>query len=306
MPTATPLKRPTPGVKRPDPAKIGARCALPLHPDHAAALASPLPASVDNSLQPATDQGQSSSCTAHSLIKGVQILTGFQGSEHVLYSLTGTLEGENPPADDGRQCVDCLTVVSTQGVHPFEGNSPDGRNSDIWTANDTSAEPPNVCLPATPAETANLTKFALGANSIDPAASNLSDLLASCLAAKGIVYLGTEIGQAFEQLQGATVAQPDPNANDPNGGGHALIIVGYRTMADGSRQFKVQNSWGETWDENGECWASLAWCAACWELHPLLPIPSGPPSTQPAPPDPDSTGPQFVDPTPPGPLGPAS
>ena len=264
--------RPPPGVKRPDATKQAERCALPLHPDHAEALASPLPDTADNSKLPPTDQGQSSSCTAHSLIKGVEIVAGFVGSEHVLYSMSGALE-ESPIADNGRQCVDCLTVVSTMGVAPFAGPSPDGRNSDIWTPTDAMSPPPNVNLPATPAETtaAASNKFALGSNSLDPAAANLSDLLASCLAAKGVVYLGTQVGQAFEQLQGQTVAQPDP-ANDPNAGGHALIIVGYRTMPDKTRQFKVQNSWGESWDEAGECWASLAWCAACWELHPLLPV----------------------------------
>ena len=191
-------------------------------------------------------------------------LTGFRGSMHVLYSMAGTKEGERPLADDGRLCTDCLEVIASQGVAPFEGPTADGRNSDV--------DPSNATSPATPAEVAaaasNLVN--LGENSIDPNDPNVSDLVASCLAAGGIVYLGTQVGQAFEQLAGAMVAQPDP-ANDPNAGGHALDIVGYRTMPDGSRQFKVQNSWGESWDEAGECWASLAWVQACWELHPLLP-----------------------------------
>ena len=258
--------RPPRGVKRPNSATIARRCAAPLHPAHAAALAAPLPAAADNSLHPDTDQGQTSSCTAHALIKAIEILTGYRGSMHVLYSLTGVYEGENPIADDGRQCTDCLAVVATQGVAPFEGPTSDGRNSDI----DAS----NACTPATAAEmaAAGAHLVGLGANSIDPADPNLSDLVASCIAAGGVVYLGTEVGQAFEQLNGATVAQPDPDPNDPNGGGHALIITGYRTMPDGSRQFRVQNSWGESWDDSGECWASLAWVQATWELHPLLPL----------------------------------
>jgi len=203
------------------------------------------------------------------LIKAIEILTGFRGSMHVLYSLTGALEGESPLADDGRQCVDCLTVVATQGVAPFEGPTPDGRNSDV-----TTDAPANVCVTATSDEVtaAAQHKFALGENSIDPTAANLSDLLAACLAAKGVIYLGTEVGQAFESLSGDTVAEPDTVPNDPNGGGHALIIVGYRTNAAGAREFKVQNSWSVSWDLQGTCWVSLAWCAACWELHPLLPV----------------------------------
>jgi hypothetical protein len=265
--------RPTHGTKRPNKAELDHRCAQPLHPAHAAALAAPLPASADNSLQPVTDQGQSSACTWHSLVKGIQICTGFYGSMHVGYSCTGELEGETPLADDGRQCTDSLTVAATIGVCPFEGDSPDGRNSDIYTAADTTAKPANVCLPATAAEKALAAerRFDFGGNSISPTDADVSNLVAGCLAAKGVVYLGTQVGAAFEQLAGETVAVPDP-ANDTSGGGHALIIVGYRTASDGSRQFRVQNSWGESWDENGECWASLAWVQACWELHPLLPI----------------------------------
>lgn len=280
-----PLHRPPPGVKRSDPAKLAHRLGQPLHAAHAAMLAAhidgscPLPDSVDNSLQPATDQGQSSSCTAHSLVKAVEILTAasgaaFRGSMHVLYSLTGTLEKESPLADDGRQCVDCLEVVATQGLAPFAGPTPDGRNSDVTDAADGDSSP-NVCVPATTEEVtaASMHKFDFGQNSVDPASAQLSDLLASCLAAKGVVYLGTQVGQVFESLTGDTVAEPDTIPSDPNGGGHALIIVGYKTV-NGVRVFLVQNSWSKQWDNSGLCWASLAWCGACWELHPLLPIPA--------------------------------
>ena len=273
------MTRPPPGVRRTDPRFIAIRCLRSLRPAHAAALAAPLPAAVDNSRHPDTNQGQSSACTAHALVKCVEIVTGFSGSEHVLYSLSGTRGGENPLVDDGRCLSDCLAVIQTMGLAPFEGPSPDGRNSDVWTADDTSV-PPNVCVAATAAEIGAASEHVyagLGLNSIDPADSNVSNLVAACLAAGGAVYLGTQVGQAFEQLGGTTIAQPDP-ANDPNGGGHALALVGYRTASDGSRQFRVQNSWGESWDDAGECWASLAWLQACWELHPLVPASPAPPT----------------------------
>ena len=95
--------------------------------------------------------------------------------------------------------------------------------------------------------------------------------------------------KARERLPGCGFIQadiadwkPDP-ATDPDGGGHALALVGFRTMPDGSRQFRVQNSWGEAWDDAGECWASTAWMAACWELHPVLaPLEAGAPDPSPA------------------------
>ena len=257
---AGPARRPPPGVKRPDRRKLAARSPAHLEPRIAAALAQPLPPSVDHSLLPVTDQGETSTCTWHALAKAIEILTGTCASMRVGYALTGELEAD--PRDDGRQLVDCLTVARSFGVAPF-GGPVEGRNSDISVA--------NVCAPVTPVERASAAGrlVDLGQATILARAPNVSDLCAAALAAGSVIYLGTQVGQAFEHLSGQTVAVPDPT-NDPDGGGHALLIVGYRTLADGSRAFIVQNSWGEAWDLSGECLASVAWVAACWELHPLL------------------------------------
>ena len=253
--------RPRPGVRRPDPYKLHARIA---HKYGAAAL----PASVDLSCGKVTDQGQSSSCTAHALAKGAEIAaSGFLASEHALYRLTGELE--NDYGDDGRQLIDCLTIARTRGLAPFGGPSPDGRNSDVWTAQDTSLRPPNVTLACSPAELAALHPLDFGQTSIDPTAADLEQEACAALAAGHPLYVGGQVGSAFEALSGAMVAVPDP-ANDPTGGGHAMLVAGYRTMPDGSRPFRVYSSWGESWDDAGECWASLAWLASMWEIHPLV------------------------------------
>lgn len=34
---------------------------------------------------------------------------------------------------------------------------------------------------------------------------------------------------------------------------HALIVVGYRTV-EGKIQFRIRNSWGKNWGDNGYCW----------------------------------------------------
>ena len=226
-----------------------------------------LPASTDLHKDPPLDQGQTSSCTAHALTKGVEILTGALGSQHVLYSLTGARQGDL--TDSGRQCSDTIAVAREQGLAPFEGDV-EGRHSDVSTT--------NVTAPATYDETkaALAHRVDLLPLRIDPAIPDLSDRIVASLAIGSPVYLGTEVGAAFEDLGAGMVAQPTP-ANDTSGGGHALVIVGHRTNADGSRDFRVQNSWGESWDEAGECWASLAWVAATWELYPLS-IAAGSPS----------------------------
>jgi hypothetical protein len=219
-----------------------------------------LPAATNNTKDPKTDQGPTSSCTAHALVKGVEILIGFFGSMHVLYGLTGQRQGDL--SDDGRQLSDNIIVAITQGLAPFEGDV-EGRHSDISTANATT--------PPTFEETkaALEHKFQLLQLRIDPAVPGFEKKLIATLALGSSIYLGTQVGSAFENLGNGMIAQPDP-ANDTSGGGHALLIVGHRTNADGTYDWLIQNSWGETWDENGECWASTAWVVACWELHPLL------------------------------------
>lgn len=59
-------------------------------------------------------------------------------------------------------------------------------------------------------------------------------------------------------------------------GGHAMCFVGYN---DQTRQLKVRNSWGPTWNGDGHCFMSYddwSWVVECWGIDPVLP-PSIPP-----------------------------
>jgi hypothetical protein len=40
--------------------------------------------------------------------------------------------------------------------------------------------------------------------------------------------------------------------------GHAVVLAGYRTLPNGSRQFLIHNSWGSRWGQNGYGWISEA------------------------------------------------
>ncbi len=218
------------------------------HPRIAAALAAPLPISVDLTKGDPYDQGQSNACSCHAAPKGVEIVSGFVGSMRGLYADTGML-------DDGRTLVDVLHSLRNVGLASFTGRV-GARYSDV-------ADPPNA-VNGLPYGTSKL-RFDLGEHIIPPTAPNLSDQLAASIATGCPVYIASAVGASFDALTVGTVAEPDPTAV----AGHALLIVGYRTTITGERQFRVTNSWG-AWDENGECWVSLAWVAACWELHPLI------------------------------------
>jgi len=40
--------------------------------------------------------------------------------------------------------------------------------------------------------------------------------------------------------------------------GHAVVLAGYRTLPDGSKQFLIHNSWGTSWGDRGYGWISEA------------------------------------------------
>lgn len=53
--------------------------------------------------------------------------------------------------------------------------------------------------------------------------------------------------------------EPDVNKTVHIGGalagGHALMLAGYQSY-NGARRYRLENSWGKTWGDNGGCWIS--------------------------------------------------
>jgi hypothetical protein len=284
------MPRPPTGVRRSDPAKLARLVGAHLHPAIGTAMAAPpaLYSDLTPYLSPRKDQGQTGTCSCHALSTGAyaaQKLAGIQtpldASPHVLYSVSGRIEvGHTGPLwDNGRQLVDVLEAARTVGLAPQQGPTPDGRNSDVWSDADTGGTPPgNVCVDATPAElgAANLHEFDFGHHTIDPTAADVEAQVIATLTAQvpAPILLGTLVGQQFEAAGPGTIVEPA--GDDSTAGGHALLIVGHRTLADGTRQFRVCNSWSGSWGESGEIWASSAWLRACWELHPITMTPKGP------------------------------
>lgn len=273
------------GAKPSHPSKLAAKKAAALHPAIAALLAASVPASVDLAPfePPRLDQGQTGSCTAHSLSGSTSTAcrkaghqVGFEPSPRETYATTRGIERANStPAgqplplltDSGAEPADVFTACAQFGIAPMQGPTPDGRNSDVWSDADTSAQPPNVNSEpdANQLQQAGTT-LVTGEYAISPSDANISDQVAASLAAGFPVYVATFVDTAFEQLQPGQVAQP-PNQNDPNGGGHAIYLSGYTTNPDGSRTFILTNSWGIGWCDNGRCLVSEAWLKACWELY---------------------------------------
>lgn len=87
------------------------------------------------------------------------------------------------------------------------------------------------------------------------------------------VTFGTQVSHKFLDATGSkTITKPE--TFEPIAGGHAMCIVGYETLAQGTL-FEVVNSWGQGWRDNGFfrmtdeylCWSftSDLWCVRGWE-----------------------------------------
>jgi len=250
-----------------------------LHPAVRAVLAAPLPASFDlHQFEPNVfDQGASGSCTANATSAGVAVGFAAAGkplafipSQRAMYATTRAYEralttapGQPLPTltDSGAELADVYATIARYGVCPMlEATTSDGRFSDVEMST-LNAEPAAQDLMSA----ANT--IVLGPYGVDPTSSNASDVLAAAIVAGIPVGVATWVGQAFMSLGANDVAQPEQDGVG-DGGGHALLVTGWRTV-NGARQWRVRNSWGASWCDSGYCWASEAWTQACWELHPL-------------------------------------
>jgi len=64
------------------------------------------------------------------------------------------------------------------------------------------------------------------------------------------VIFGLDLWAAFEDYSGGEIDSVGPDEK----GGHMLCCLGFRTNQDGSRSFRVLNSWSASWGDKGWCW----------------------------------------------------
>jgi len=78
------------------------------------------------------------------------------------------------------------------------------------------------------------------------------NMIKSCIAAKYPIYIAILIDQSFDNLQSPYIWSSKYGTVR---GGHAVTVVGYD---DAKGAFKVQNSWGAGWKNNGFFWISYS------------------------------------------------
>ena len=262
-------------LKKCDPSKVA-------HRFHVAFLLGTIAAAQpkgDGILVPGTllDQGGSGTCHTHSLcgacdcaLKAQSTPAPFFGSPRTLASCVYAdvrspklvPGGQVPPlTDDGADLQDDATALAGWGLAPIQAPTSDGRYSDVEN------DPPNNVFPEV--DPSQLQRaFQVSGEYQIPVDGNAAKNVALCIDAGIPVQIGIFVDTAFERLTSGEIAQP-ANQNDPKGGGHALYIYGYRTNAEGQYEFRVRNSWGSSWCDSGDFWASAAWVASAWELFPI-------------------------------------
>lgn len=213
-----------------------------------------LPASVDlsNMCAPIRNQGTLGSCTAFALGDGAMnyemrrvygdLGWDFSGDNEkigprYLYVETGK-DQQLACSPEGRYYDRTVNWLKTNGI-PLEASAPylPTPCSDAWTqaATGDAAVLRPVRAEAVPCTT-------------DAGITQVKTLLAQ----GRVVPCGTLLDEAFMNW---TPQQQPWSFTGPHNGGHAMCIVGYD---DSKQAFKVRNSWGPEWGDNGHVWIKYA------------------------------------------------
>lgn len=235
------------------------------------------PSSHSNELNapPVKDQGQTGSCTGHATSGAISLTLRAGGealpwepSEAGIYTIARCvsraddvgLEPLPPLTDDGAEPNEVMRGISEFGVRPSRGPTSDGRNSDAELAT-INAEPRLDELEE------DAIDLLIGEYEINNGPST-PGLVKQAIASGFGVCVGFYVDTRFEEYSGAGELG-EPDFTDPNGGGHYVYLVGYRTAADGSLIVHGRNSWGKSWGRFGDFEASQAWLLDAFQIEVL-------------------------------------
>lgn len=260
------------GCRRDQPHKHVQKCSRTLV---GAAPKNPASADVSGFAAGVLDQGPTGACTGHGGAQGLVIAFAAAGrplpfvpSPDGLYRDERCLErtkgpdGTFPPlTDEGAEPADLFRAGALCGVRAIQAPTADGRNSDVDPA--TVNDEPRLDQSATEALT-----IITGGYRIDETAADMAEQVCAALAAKMPVGLGFFCDSRFQAWTPAAGPLNSYNLQDQTGGGHFVVIVGYRTDASGARIFRILNSWSALWGDTGFIEVTTAWLrAVAWDLY---------------------------------------
>ena len=197
-----------------------------------------LPAKVDLTSQfgAVYDQGQLGSCTGNALAGAFefdlrkQSLPEFIPSRLFIYYNERRIEG-TVSSDSGSQIRDGVKTIVRQGVCP--------ETAWPYDISKFANKPPAACY--TDALTHQATSYQRVPRTLEQ--------MKGCLAEGFPFVFGFTVYDSFESQDVAkTGVVPMPSPDESVLGGHAVVAVGYD---DADERFRVRNSWGTGWGQEG-------------------------------------------------------
>lgn len=231
--------------------------------------AGPVPAAVDHRMDgtegPVKDQGAVGVCTAVSLSSAMDNAVRRMGRQDVLSALhIWSKYGVPTMGDAGDKNVEQnLTVEQTWAYDPAKAckisREPfDSCSAAYGVASGSASLDPAIQAENTRADASGRYKLAaLEKLQVKPA--NI-DEVSAVLAGGDDVWASFWVNDEAwmsRSLQNAVIPDYETNSNT----GHAVVLAGYRTIANGTKQFLVHNSWGTRWGDQGYGWLSEAMVA---------------------------------------------
>ncbi|APR84715.1 Hypothetical protein A7982_10064 [Minicystis rosea] len=229
----------------------------------------PLPAAVDHRAEgsegPVKDQGAVGSCTAVSLSTAMDNAVRRMGRQDV---------------------ISALHIWSNYGIGVMGRAGDSNLDKSLTVENVWQYDPIKACkLVRTPMDSCTTAYgVASGSESFDPALkaehtnadaqgryklSGLEQLRAKPADPNemaGVLAGGDDIWISFSVNDQAWMSRSLTNGvisdyDVTDDVGHAVVLAGYRTLPNGTKQFLIHNSWSNRWGENGYGWISEAMVA---------------------------------------------
>lgn len=220
------------------------------------------------------DQGECGSCVGHGTACAVFTTLAAQGkpipfvpSQRRIYVGAREIDraAANPDAapeelpvltDVGTEILSAVEYISQFGV--MASDAPvDGYNSDCVLENVND----DVSLGSAEVQRKTLL---VGPYELRPSGGSFFDELCLALDVGFAVAFGTFVDSDFQMVGPKTAIVGAQRLKDPRGGGHCMCLLGYETRSFG-RTWKVQNSWGTGWGQNGRFVANDAFVRQWWE-----------------------------------------
>jgi hypothetical protein len=202
-----------------------------------------LPSLVDLSptLPPIGDQGSQNSCVGWSVGYGLKAYQErIESNETILFSPSYIYNQLNNGQDGGINIIDAMNLISQQGAGLW-GDMP-------YTDKDFTRKPTASAI-----EKASRYKidFWRQVNVLD-----IKEVKAQVSAGFPVV-IGTIVDEGFIN-EGTRMKETYvwTKASGKQKGNHAMLVIGYD---DNKKAFKVMNSWGTKWGDNGYAWISYTW-----------------------------------------------